>query len=114
MTWGRSTEQTVAHVMGEPSPPNTGAGRIAFTRLEAVTLCTCASALFEHKMLLLALHIKRLLALSTILWLPSVILLDIFALGIVAFFLLGPKFWHLRTSVIMFMSRIFAIIFSAF
>lgn len=96
MTQSRSTQQIVAGIMGDSTSFSKG-GRIAFSRFEAILLCTCACTLFEHKIFLLALRINRLIQLGTVLWLPSVILLDLMVLGIIYLFLTVPLRWHLTT-----------------
>src|SRR5271154_3746867 len=98
--------------MGESS---TSIGnKTVFSRFEAILLSTCTCSLLEHKIFLLGLHIRRLLQPGTIVWLPSVFLLDILVFSIVLLFLTAPKQWRLRTRIAAFVSRALTMSFATF
>src|SRR5437762_2129727 len=88
--------------------------KFSFTRFEGILLGACACTLLEHKIFLLGLHIRRLLQLGTIIWLPSIFILDGLVFTIVLLLLKVPKRWHLRTKAAAFMSKTFAISFALF
>lgn len=88
--------------------------KFSFTRFEGILLGTCACTLFGHKLFLLSLSVRRLLQLGTIIWLPSIFILDVLVVAIVLFFLKLPKRWHLRTKAAAFTSKAFATLFALF
>jgi hypothetical protein len=112
MTRRRDVRQIVANIMGDPVP--SGNLKSQFARVEAVLLYSCACALLEHKIFLLALRINRLIKWGTILWLPSVLLLDGFVVGTIYYFFVLPSRWRLATSMGRVASKGFAIIVACF
>jgi hypothetical protein len=112
MTSSRSAQQIVANVMGESSTSSTKFA--TFNRFNAIVVCTCACTLLQHKIFVLCIHLKRLLQLGTLIWLPSVFILDILVFAIVYAFLTAPYRWHLRTNAAAFVSKVFATLFAVF
>ena len=101
--------------MGESSTSSSTKSKFqTFNRFNAIILCTCACTLLQHKIFLLCIHFKRLLQLGTIIWLPSVFILDILVFAIIYAFLTAPYRWHLRTNAAAFMSKTFATLFAVF
>ncbi len=91
-----------------------GNNKFSFTRFEGILLGTCACTLLEHKIFLLSLRIRRLLQLGTIIWLPSIFILDGLVFTVVLLLLKLPRHWHLRTKAAAFMSKAFATSFALF
>ena len=117
MTVSEAARRIVASAMlGDSVAPATSLfdGKLAFSRFEAVLLCTCAGSLLEHKLLVLALRFKRLLGWGTLLWLPSVFILDILVFAMVYVFLTAPSRWHLRTRIAGVTSRALATVLATF
>ena len=88
--------------------------KFTLDQLETIVLSTVAFTLLEHKIFLLALHVDRLLQVGTIIWLPSVLILDISVFAIVFFFFTVPTRSHLCTKAAAFTSRVVATLFAAF
>lgn len=115
MTISEVARRIVANVLlGDAGTANSYDGKLAFSRFEAILLCTCAGSLLEHKFFFLALRFKRLLRWGTLLWLPSVFILDILVFAIVYLFLTAQSRWHFRTNAAGFTSRVFATTLVAF
>src|SRR5271155_2270583 len=81
---------------------------IPFTRFDTILLCTCVCTLLQYKVFLLILRIGRLLRAGTIIWLPSVFILDILVFGIVLGFLAAPKYGIVKTKAAAVVSKAFA------
>jgi hypothetical protein len=83
-------------------------GCTSLSRLERILLGTTACALLEHKFFLRGLRIRRLLQPGTVIWLPSVFLLDVTIFLVVLYFLTAPKRWNLKTRAAMYVSKTIA------
>src|SRR5579859_4098826 len=116
MTVSEMTHRIVANIMlrDPTSGSNSHDTKLAFSKFEAILLCTCAGSLLEHKLFFLALRFKRLLRWGTLFWLPSVFILDILVFAIVYVFLTAHSRWHLRTKAAGFTSRAFATVLTGF
>jgi hypothetical protein len=110
-----SAQQIVANVMGESSTSSYTKSKFqTFNRFNTIILCTCACTLLQHKIFVLCIHFTRLLQLGTLIWLPSVFILDILVFAIIYAFLTAPYRWHLRTNAAAFMSKTFATLYAVF
>ena len=98
--------------MGENS--TSSRHKFQFSLFESVLLSTVACSLLEHKLLLLGLGIRRILRPATIIWFPSVFILDFLVFGIVWVFLNAPKRWHLRAQASVFVAKSIATLFAVF
>jgi hypothetical protein len=85
---------------------------IPFTRFDTILLCSCACTLLQFKVFLLVLRIGRLLQAGTVIWLPSVFILDILVFGIVLGFLTAPKCGIVKTKAAAVVSKAFATSFA--
>lgn len=75
---------------------------------DSIVLCTCACTLLQYKLFLLGLRIGRLYRLGTIMWLPSVLILDSLVFGTIFAFLWAPRRGMVNTRAAAIVSRTFA------
>ena len=80
----------------------------SFDSFDSIVLCTCACTLLQYKLFLLGLRIGRLYQLGTIMWLPSVFILDTLVFGIIFAFLCAPRRGLVKTRAAAIVSRTFA------